>query len=407
MRIAVLAENFPPRSGGIAVAHKALGELLSSNHTVRYYAFDDESASSDETCFRAKGSKLLAILLEQLLVCKVRQHARVGTVTCVREIARTFASVKNMTKDLRNFSPDIIIVSDHQVPLLGLKNNLQSKIIWIAHHNYTRFLNNPFLPVPCEYDYFLSHRLERRAAKRCDFAVFPSSYMEGIFRNTLNDAVPGKRIPNYSNATILRARNMDARNNWGILPEEIAILFPSGGSPIKGARFLPELIRRINQFATKACFCISGYIDDALNREIEYLRGYCKILTPGKLIHTQNLEFSSATDFCISPTLIENYSCAILECQAMGLPVITFDIGGNKEIVEHNKTGWSVEFPNIDEIVYKAKLLIENSLLRNEMSHLSLMRAKRLNSASDILDNYNDIFSQLQLHNLQRKYSEI
>jgi glycosyltransferase involved in cell wall biosynthesis len=395
MRIAILAENFPPRSGGISVAHEALGRLLSTKHTVRYYAFDDTANNIDSTVYHAKGNRYLAFLTELLLVAKVRRHAKHGNITHVRGIARTFASVRNMTRDISRFKPDITITSDHQVPLLGLNNISRSKIIWVAHHNYTRFSQNPLIPVDCEYDLFLSHRLERRAAKRCDFAVFPSHYMETVFRNTLNTTVPGKVIRNYSLPPHPAAPSPEARKKWSIPEGHTAILLPSGGSLLKGARFFPEIARRLTEHSPNICFCITGHIDPSITPEIDYLRSFCKILTPGKLPHKENLEFSSATDLCISPTLIENYSCAILECQAMGLPVITFDVGGNKEIVADDESGWVVNLYDVNKIIAKARLLIESDQTRKSMSERARHQAKTLNSAEKIISKYEEIFSFL------------
>jgi glycosyltransferase involved in cell wall biosynthesis len=52
-------------------------------------------------------------------------------------------------------------------------------------------------------------------------------------------------------------------------------------------------------------------------------------------------------DVGVSVTEKEACSRAILELMASGKPVVAFDTGGNSELIEHNVTGWLVEFGDI------------------------------------------------------------
>jgi glycosyltransferase involved in cell wall biosynthesis len=48
----------------------------------------------------------------------------------------------------------------------------------------------------------------------------------------------------------------------------------------------------------------------------------------------------SAADVMVAPSLQENLSNAVMESLACGTPVVSFDIGGNGDMVEHQRNGY-------------------------------------------------------------------
>lgn len=397
MRIAIFAERFPASGGGIAVAHEALGNLLSVEHDVRYYAFADPSIITEGNICRKRGNSLAKRLVEFALTTKVRRHAPQGTLSIVKKIASTFVNVRAMKNDLKTFRPEVIITSDDQVPLLGMPLPNGAKTIWVAHHNYSRFMNHPYIPFPCPYELFLAHRLELRAARKAHYAVFPSHYMEKVFRNTISDSMPGTVIPNYLKPLPNLNTKKTVRDKYQIASNKVGVFFPSGGTEIKGARFLPEIVRRIGSTNSNVFFVISGPIYDSLRPELDYLRLLYNIYAPGALGHVENLELASSADFCVSPALVENYSCALLECQLLGLPVITFDVGGNSELVAQDETGWTVPFNDVNAIVEKSQLLINHPQKLAQLSLQAKSHAAQLTDNSKILDGYRNVWNFLGL----------
>lgn len=79
----------------------------------------------------------------------------------------------------------------------------------------------------------------------------------------------------------------------------------------------------------------------------------------------------SAVDVMVVPSLQENLSNAIMESLACGTPVVAFAVGGNSDMIEHQKTGylakpfesedlargieWVLNAPNYDELSYNAR----------------------------------------------------
>jgi len=83
-------------------------------------------------------------------------------------------------------------------------------------------------------------------------------------------------------------------------------------------------------------------------------------------------------DAFVLPSRREDFSVALLEAGALGLPSIAFDVGGNKEIILNGKTGFVI--PPYDEKIMAEKLLsiIDNKTLKEKMAESA---SKRIQSA--------------------------
>ena len=58
----------------------------------------------------------------------------------------------------------------------------------------------------------------------------------------------------------------------------------------------------------------------------------------------------SAADVMVVPSLEENLSNAIMESLACGTPVVAFDIGGNSDMIEHQKNGYLAQPLDTDDL---------------------------------------------------------
>ena len=396
-RVAIFAERFPAECGGISTAHEGLGCLLAQRYEVKRFAFEPSRQKSSDNVERTEGNALASWLFSTALAWQVRRYDGPVSANAARKIGATVSAVRQLNRPLKQFKPDVIIVSDDQVPLLGMTIPKAARVVWVAHHNYLRFLNQRFIPIASQYDLFFAHRLERRAARKCDFAVFPSNYMEKVFRETLNERVRGCVIRNVLPPLPALPERTAVREEIGMADAGPGIFFPSGGTDVKGARFVPELIRRMQHRVPGAFFIISGPIYQTLSPELELMRSRHRIIAEGAVSRERALRLAVACDICVSPSILENYSCALLECQSLGLPVVTFRVGGNDEIVENGASGWLIDFGDIDQMVISAVEILLSADLRQRMSEGARRRAQSLASPSSIMAAWEDVFEQLEL----------
>lgn len=395
LRVAIVGEKFPPLGGGISTAHYNLYHLLKTDHHVKLFAFGDHDRPSDSLVIRGKPQRILSSLFEFLLAVKVRRHSPGGAIDACKKIAQTAAVILGMNGYINRFNPDIVIVCDFSLPSLALRRKHGAKMIWIAHHNYQRFRNQRLIDGPCDYDLFLAHRLERRAVKKCDHVIFVSDYMGSVFRETLNNEMPGTVINNYFALNEYKFDKKSMRDKVGIGEDEILIVIPSGGTQVKGSRFTPEIIRRLHGGHQNIAFYIPGPVDRRTAFELNYLSRKINIVFPGNVSHEENIRYLSACDLCISPGIIENYSLALLEALSLGVPCVTFDVGGNSEIVTDGQCGYIVEFLDIDALCDRATEIICEPALRLRLSRSATDRAEHLCSAEVTRGKWNNLFLSL------------
>lgn len=79
-------------------------------------------------------------------------------------------------------------------------------------------------------------------------------------------------------------------------------------------------------------------------------------------------EYYSIADVVVLPcTFYEPLSRMLLEACSYGIPMIASNVGGNPEIVEHNKNGILLQTQNIDELAGAIKYILDNPDIYNKM----------------------------------------
>jgi glycosyltransferase involved in cell wall biosynthesis len=73
----------------------------------------------------------------------------------------------------------------------------------------------------------------------------------------------------------------------------------------------------------------------------------------------------------------EGFAYAFLEALHVGLPIVTTDVGGAAEAVEHGKNGFIVPVRRPAALTVALKRIIEDDRLRREMATASQVRATR------------------------------
>jgi len=96
-------------------------------------------------------------------------------------------------------------------------------------------------------------------------------------------------------------------------------------------------------------------------------------------------------DIYVLSTHTEGISISLLEALSTEKPVIATDVGGNGEIIEHNKNGILVEENNIFELKSALLYLLKNDKERQRLAH----------------DARNVVLAKFQLKNTIRQYEEL
>jgi glycosyltransferase involved in cell wall biosynthesis len=100
-------------------------------------------------------------------------------------------------------------------------------------------------------------------------------------------------------------------------------------------------------------------------------------------------------DVFLHASITEAFGVAVIEAQAMGLPVVCSDAGGLPENVEDEVTGFVVRRRDASAMADRLAALAGDVDLRRRMGHAARRRAETVLSADRQLDRFEDIYEQL------------
>jgi len=213
-----------------------------------------------------------------------------------------------------------------------------------------------------------------------------------VFTNT-----PVHHIYNGVDTALYKPLDKQAvKQRLGIPPDRPTILFSShfltNDNPWKGGRDLVEILRRLNALTDRdLCFLAvgSGRMDElsAFPRlDIRYT-GY---------LHGERdmIDCLNGADLLIYPTRADNLPNVLVESIACGTPAITFDIGGNKEIITHGQNGIIIPPFDLDAFAKSTLALLGDPEKRKQYSANGLVKAKEQFDCRIMTDRYYRLFQQ-------------
>ena len=385
MRIAVVSSVYPP-VGGIAAAHYNLALALREHGLevqLLTFASYDSDAFAPSWVIPSGSPVLLRRIVSFLCSLYWRLRSKRGAVRYqLADILVSQLGAWRAGHKLRAFKPNAVILPDHGCPGLGIGALPECAVLLVSHHNPARFAN-PLIhgTRTCSEDIAMAVRLENKALRHVDAVVCPSDYMRECFEETYEFSGPVHVIPNLVDHATLDAVTPEFPAKALDLPQETPVIYiPSGTSPVKGERFVFEIIRRVRQARPDAAFFVSGKSSDSFAYELKACKLEKYVFCPGRLTYHENLAFVAGSALCLSPAIAENFSMALLEAQYFGLPGVVFDVGGNREVVADTVSGYCVPFGDVDTFIQKALFLLDlmNTAIYQRMSDNAKERARTI-----------------------------
>lgn len=380
LKVAVVAPSAPPfGGGGVASSHYHLYRcLLQADCETTLLTFNEtETRAIEPGILRYGASRRIRSFLELGVFFYLKTIGSRRPAYQLTDIINSIPGVLKMNRTIRRLRPDLIIIPDHGAPGLFLDKQ-NAKLLMVAHHNPSRFIENPMLGDYCPIDVSTAINLEKRVLNRVDAVICPSRYMATSFCETYD--FPGKIavIPNPVDLSLIDSIPVrDIRQEMGVHRTVPVVYIPSAGSKLKGERFVFEIVRRLSKtYNAEIAFYLSGSVTASLQEELRHLPGNARLFMPGHLGYSDNLSIVKSCSFGVSPTLIESFGMAILEANFCGLPMVVFDVGGTGEIVVHGENGFCVPYLDLDALVGAAERLL-NPEVRDLMRLSSSVSVKQ------------------------------
>jgi len=221
-----------------------------------------------------------------------------------------------------------------------------------------------------EEDIEKREREMKRIVKKINLFISPSKFLRKRF---IDWGVPEEKIIHVENGTEVRPFERFRTKNRNIneigAPKKIHVGFIGTVKPHKAPHLI---IKALGEMKEPSMLCVKIYGDMGLDPAYsQYLR---------KLSRNLNVEFGGRfeekdkpriyhdMDALIVPSVwFENSPVTIHEAFAAGIPVITSDIGGMKELVDHEKNGLLFRAGSVSDLGLKLDQFVRNRKLRERL----------------------------------------
>jgi glycosyltransferase involved in cell wall biosynthesis len=115
----------------------------------------------------------------------------------------------------------------------------------------------------------------------------------------------------------------------------------------------------------------------------------------GHLSNYKHLQAAySAADVMVVPSRQDNFPSTAVEAQACGTPVVSFNVGGLSDIIEHKKTGYLAKKFDINDFANGINWVLDNQKVK-QLYNNSRKRVIENFSANKISDSYINIYKKL------------
>lgn len=203
---------------------------------------------------------------------------------------------------------------------------------WVA--NYHEMFNS--LPLVCTTSEWVKSTYERDGIKPDNLVAIPIGFDPDVFKPAKKDDKGVKEL----------------RKMLGIKDDELMILTAGGDVTSKGAQEMFKALAQIDKKFKKWKYVLKvwdsfsaqdhGREEDDLIDELELDRSKIKYLS-GKMSPEFMAKLLQACDVYAGPSRLEGFGMIQLEAQACGKPVVSINVGGPKDTIVHDKTGYLVD----------------------------------------------------------------
>jgi len=190
-----------------------------------------------------------------------------------------------------------------------------------------------------------------------------------VHRSTLGGALSIQCIPNGVDLSVFRPRDQAAaRETLGIPHGAKVVLFVAAKvtQGRKGLAYLSKALHLVRQTNEPVLLTVGS-----AGRDLEEFPAYEQIHL-GQITDESRLNLAyCAADLYVLPTLADNQPLTALESLASGTPVVSFNVGGIPEMVQHMGTGYLARYRDSVDLATGIRMLLQDDDLRARMRRTS------------------------------------
>lgn len=255
------------------------------------------------------------------------------------------------------------------------------------------------------------HGLKRLSRKSRHWLLKSSNYFVAIsneINEDLQELVKDNQkiieIPNGVNHEVFHPideeQKLHQRAKMNIDKDEIILLYAGALNRRKGTGDLLYALESLETDTPFRCILCGPILEneDEYLRKIEHINQSSNIQIEYRGSVSNTNEYMQVADIFILPSYSEGLPNVLLEAASTGLPLITTDIGGSRDIVETDHNGYVVETNAPDQIASRLKQLIEDKTLRETFGENSRELILNKYSLEMVSNQYIALYKSLTSH---------
>ncbi|MDX2253581.1 MAG: glycosyltransferase, exosortase A system-associated [Nitrospira sp.] len=223
------------------------------------------------------------------------------------------------------------------------------------------------------WKYRLSKRLETWVCKNADAVVV---ICEGLKRELIGRGIPHDKITVVQNGVDVEVFDSSRRQESGVpLSEESRnrkmIGFMGSFFRWEGLELLIEAMARLTKMRSDTGLLLvgGGEMVAELRAKVQQLNLGQHVVMPGQVSQAQIPALYAKVDIMAFPRHSTKLTEMVtplkpLEAMAMGKPIVASDVGGHKELIQHEETGLLFRAGDVDALVAQLCRCLDNEDLR-------------------------------------------
>ncbi len=301
---------------------------------------------------------------------------------------------------IREYQPDIVHTHAAKAGALGRRAAKSMRVPVIVHTYHGHVFHSYFGKLKTALYKFIERRLAKISTGI--IAISEIQKEELTQQHTICQASKVKVIQlgfdlNRFHESLEHKRT-ETRQQFGLSEDEIAVAIVGRLAAVKNHQLFLNAIEAIAaKTEKKVTFFIVGDGDERSN--IEQRITSLKLPSTLKIVMTSWIKdiasFNPGMDLICLTSLNEGTPVSLIEAQAANVPILTTNVGGVKDIVLENETGFVVSNNSLSEFSEKLLFLIENDSIRKEMSLKGWDFVKSKFHYSTLVHNMENYYSEL------------
>jgi glycosyltransferase involved in cell wall biosynthesis len=362
MKILMLNYEYPPLGGGGGVAHQHIAEELASRHEVTVLT----SRAGALPAFEVAGG----VKVHRVGVLGRDSQA---TASLASMLSYFPASLRVGQRLVSEMKPDLInshfaIPTGPSAALLARRNRIPHVLSIHGGDIYdpSKLLSPHHTPGLHQTVGWVLRCADRVAAQsqntaenarniygyRTEITIIPLGLKEPV-------------LPSFS------------RKELGLSDDQIVLVTVGRLIARKANHHLIEILSRIDDSKLVLVLLGDGPARAPLLQLAKQLRVENRVIMPGFVSDDRKYQYLQAADVFVSTTSHEGFGLMYVEGMFCGLPIISYDHGGQRDFLEDGKTGFVIPLNNQEIFQDRLESLTGNAQLRESMGKHNLRLSKR------------------------------